>query len=385
MYGKSKSGKLSWRQFSCALAISTALSAGFSQDAFAQSINIEAGTAEPAIPFERQIISTARRPFAGAFLPDGRFLVAERAGGILLINVDRNDAPMRILADADGGFLDIAVAPDFATSRLIYFTHRETGNGVEIVLSRAVFSPDEMTLTNREVLWRQTPPGGGARSGGNIAFDTAGKHIFLTLGDTFRPETAQNPDNARGKLLRLRLDGSVPEDNPFPNARTEVQAQTWTTGHRNPAGVAFAPDGKLWVVDMGPRGGDELNLITRGSNYGWPLVSEGDDYDGPEIPRHATRRETTPPIAHWTPVISPNGLVFYDSDMFPEWRGSAFTAGLSSNSIVRISFDDSGMPHKAQRWDLGERMRYVDVAPDGAIWAIEDGGNIVRLTPKVDP
>ena len=197
-----------------------------------------------------------------------------------------------------------------------------------------------------------------------------------------RPKSAQDPAQTRGKLLRLNLDGSTPADNP----QTEeggVRGQTWTTGHRNPYGLAFAPNGKLWLHEMGPRGGDEFNLIEPGRNYGWPLVSNGDNYDGTPIPRHITRPEFAAPAVYWTPVIAPAGLVFYEGSMFPQWRGSALIGGLRVRSLVRVSFGTNGQPDEAERWNMGARIRDVAVAPDGAVWLIEDNnpGRLLRLTP----
>jgi glucose/arabinose dehydrogenase len=194
------------------------------------------------------------------------------------------------------------------------------------------------------------------------------------------PETAQDPGAARGKILRLNRDGSAPADNPMAG-QAGIRALTWTTGHRNPYGLAFAPDGRLWEHEMGPRGGDELNLILPGKNYGWPVVSNGDQYSGIPIPRHGTHPEFEAPFVYWTPVIAPAGLAFYQGSQFPTWRGSALIGGLVARGLVRIAFESDGA-RQADRWSLGARIRDVAVAPDGAIWIIQDGTNaaLLRLT-----
>ncbi len=244
-------------------------------------------------------------------------------------------------------------------------------------------SGNEAALADASVIWRQTPGGGGGQPGGIIAFSPDGSHLFLSVGDRMQPATAQDPDQARGKVLRLNLDGSTPTDNPLAS-RGGIEAQSWTTGHRNPYGLAFAPDGRLWLHEMGPRGRDELNLIEQGNNYGWPIVSNGNEYGGRDIPDHDTRPEFAPPAVYWTPVIAPAGLAFYEGDLFPQWQGSALIGGLSVRSLVRIAFDAQGRPDQAERWNMGARVRDVAVAPDGAVWILEDAnpGSLRRLTPQ---
>jgi glucose/arabinose dehydrogenase len=184
-----------------------------------------------------------------------------------------------------------------------------------------------------------------------------------------------------GKVIRLRDDGSVPEDNPFFR-QGGVAAQVWSLGHRNPLGLAFAPDGRLWELEMGPRHGDELNLVVKGNNYGYPIVSNGDHYSGAEIPDHDTRPEFSAPKAYWVPAISPAGLVIYDGSQFPQWRGNAFIGGLSSQSLVRVQIDGDDAA-EAERFDMGRRIREIEQGPDGAIWLLEDGGDgrLLKLTP----
>ena len=241
-------------------------------------------------------------------------------------------------------------------------------------------------LVDGQVIWHQTPPGSGYLWGGVLTFDPAGQHLFLAVRDSSRlstdPSGAQDPDRDLGKVLRLNLDGTAPSDNPM-SAAGGVRAQIWTMGHRTAYGLAFAPDGRLWLHEMGPEGGDELNLLEAGANYGWPLVSNGDDYGGPPIPRHATRPEFRPPAIYWNPVIAPGGLAFYDSNLFPAWRGSALITGLQAQVLVRVTVDREGGAREADRWSMDGRIRDVAVAADGAVWLIEDedSGRLLRLTP----
>ncbi|WP_336742192.1 PQQ-dependent sugar dehydrogenase [Aureimonas altamirensis] len=361
----------------------------FGSAAQAQRINAGDRAASNDLPFATQAVADFNTPWAIAFLPDGRMLVTEKPGRIFLVTQDgvkfELDNVPDVLASGQNGMLDIAAAPDFETSSAIYYTYVEPDAGGRLALARATLrmSGDAVSLADATVIWRQTPGGGGGQPGGIIAFDPEGTHLFLSVGERMRPESAQDPEQARGKVLRLNLDGSTPPDNPFAGQGT-VQTQTWTTGHRNPYGLAFAPDGRLWQHEMGPRGGDELNLIEQGQNYGWPIVSNGDEYSGAEIPDHDTRPEFAAPAVYWNPVISPAGLAFYDGEMFPQWQGSALIGGLSVRSLIRISFDADGSADEADRWNMSARIRDVAVAPDGAVWIIEDAnpGRLVRLTPQ---
>lgn len=368
-----------------ALAASLIMQAG----AFAESINAGGRAANPTRPFTARAVAEFDTPWAIAFLPDGRMLVTEKPGRIFLVTQAGQKSELgnvpAVAASGQNGLLDIAIAPDFATSSHVYFTYVEPADGgSRLVLSRANLSETNgrAMLADRSVIWRQTPGGGGGQPGGIIAFDPQGTHLFLTVGDRMQSTSAQDPDQARGKVLRLNLDGSTPSDNPNATAGG-VRAQTWTTGHRNPYGLAFASDGRLWMHEMGPRGGDEFNLIEPGKNYGWPIVSNGDNYSGTPIPRHATRPEFAAPALYWTPVIAPAGLAFYEGNLFPQWRGSALIGGLRVQALVRVAFRSDGQPDEVDRWDMGARIRDVAVAPDGAVWVIEDSdpGRLLRLTP----
>ncbi|GLH78434.1 dehydrogenase [Bradyrhizobium sp. SSBR45G] len=376
------------RTFLALVVAAAALAAAPS--ARAESINAGGRKASAVQPFDAQSIAEFDTPWAIAFLPDGRMLVTEKPGRIFVVTQSGQKTEIgnvpAVVARGQNGLLDIAVSPSFATTSQVYITYTEpNAEGSRLVLTRAVLSlaSDRAMLTDPTVIWRQAPAGGGGQPGGIIAFDPAGTHLFLTVGDRMQPNSAQDPRQARGKVLRLNLDGSTPSDNPMAEDKG-VPAQTWTTGHRNPYGLAFAPDGRLWLHEMGPRGGDELNLIEPGKNYGWPLVSNGDNYDGTPIPRHATRPDLAAPPLYWDPVIAPAGLVFYDGAMFPQWKGSALIGGLRAQALVRVTFGANGQPDEAERWDMGQRIRDVAVAPDGAVWIIEDDspGRLRRLTPS---
>lgn len=358
--------------------------------AHADSINAGERPYSTARPFQVQEVATFNTPWAIAFLPDNRMLVTERGGRMFVATPKGEKTSIgnvpAVVAEGQNGLLDVAVAPDFATSREIYLTYVGKGErGTRLVLARAKFAEvsGKAELNDLTEVWRQTPEGGGGQPGGIIRFDSSGKHLFLTVGDRMQPNSAQDPNAARGKLLRLTLNGTIPADNPHAGAGGIV-GETWTMGHRNPYGLAFAPDGRLWMHEMGPKGGDELNLIEAGKNYGWPIVSNGDNYNGTPIPRHATRPDFVAPLLYWTPVIAPAGMAFYEGALFPAWKGSILIGGLKSHALVRVGFRGDGQPDEADRFDMGARIRDVAVASDGAVWLIEDGpnGRLLRLTPK---
>jgi glucose/arabinose dehydrogenase len=349
--------------------------------------NLATATSAATSSFLIRPVAEFRTPWALAFLPDGRMLVTEEGGRLFLVSPDGAKTDVRNVPTVDtsggDGLLDIAPGPDFARSQQVFFSYVESGRRLVLARAPLLLSKDGAALGTPVVLWRQNVAGGGTHTGGVIAFNPTGSHVFLTVGDFHEPDSVQDPQQARGKVLRLLLDGSVPADNP-QSAAGGVQAQTWTTGHRNPYGLAFSADGRLWLHEMGPRGGDEFNLVERGRNYGWPIVSEGTQYSGAPIPPHASRAEFAAPLAHWTPVISPAGMVFYDGTMFPQWRGSALIGGLSSRGLLRVGFGTDGKPFAAENWDMGARIRDVAIASDGAIWVIEDSerGRLLRLAKR---
>ena len=350
-----------------------------------------ANLAESAPPFAIETIGRFDQPFAMAFLPDGRLLVTEKGGTLRLRGksgaVENVPGVPAVQAGGQGGLLDVAVAPDFATSRMLYLTYAEPGaNGPALALWRGQLreGPDSLGLSGT-VIWRSGSNGPGGQFGATIAFSPDGKYLFLTSGERQRFTPAQDPKQALGKVLRLTLDGKAAPGNPM-YAKGGVEAMTWTSGHRNPYGIAFTPDGRLWEEEMGPQGGDELNLLEPGRNYGWPLVSNGDNYSGQPIPDHPSRPEFAAPVLWWNPVISPGGMIAYSGAMFPQYRGSLLIAGLSSKALIRVSVNGASAK-PADWWNMGTRIRDVAQAPDGAIWVLEDGekgagGTLLRLTPK---
>ena len=370
------------------LTIAMSVLGGFLATAEADGINAGDRQAAETKPFLAEEVASFDTPWALAFLPDSRMLVTEKPGHMFLLTPEGQKTEIanvpKVVASGQIGLLDVSPSPGFATDRSVYITYVAPGkDGSALTLARATLkeADGKAALNDLKVLWTQRPGGGRGQPGGIIAFAPDGKHLFLSSGDRMLPETAQDPEQTMGKVLRLTLDGkAAPDNSDF--AKGGVRAETWTLGHRNPYGLAFAPDGKLWLHEMGPRGGDELNLIEPGKNYGWPEVSNGDNYSGTPIPRHATRPEFAAPPLYWNPVIAPAGMAFYEGKLFPAWKGSALIGGLAATALIRVSFD-GGQPDEADRWDMEARIRDVAVAPDGAVWVIEDDspGRLLRLVP----
>jgi len=342
-------------------------------------------------PFEVTVVEDFDEPWALAFLPDGRALVTEKRGRLVLWSRDDGIAQISGVPEVSyrgqGGFGDVVLHPEFARNGLVYLSYAEAGTqGLSgAAVARARLDLEALQLEDVEVIWRQSPKvTGGGHYGHRIAFD-AQRYLWISSGERQKFDPAQDMASNLGKILRLHADGSVPADNPFAGGGA-VTEQIWSLGHRNPLGLAFDGDGQLWNVEMGPRGGDELNRVERGANYGYPIVSNGDHYSGEDIPDHDTRSDFAAPIVFWNPVISPSSLLFYDADEFPQWRGSAFIGGLSSQSLVRVEFARGGA-YEAERFSMGARIRAVVQGPDGAIWLLEDGGRgsrgrLLRLTSR---
>jgi glucose/arabinose dehydrogenase len=385
-------------------------------------INAGEKTPEPSLPFTMTQVATFNLPWRIAFLPDGRMLVTEKVGAAWLVTQQGAKTPIdnvpAVLYQGQGGMFGMFVSPNYATDHSIYLTYAEPGDGgssLALARARLALADNKASLEGLEVLWHQMPKGRGGQFGAQIAFSPDGRYLFLTVGDRQRMTPAQDPDQELGKILRLTLDGKPAPGNPMagktaagsvplinPPRDTELAktapvvstytfpgpnltpAETWTTGHRTPYGMAFAPDGRLWELEHGPRGGDELNLIEPGKNYGWPLVSYATNYNKVPIPSPDTRPDLTKPVIYWTPVIAPGSLTFYKGAMFPQWRGSALIGGMETQTLNRITFDGKGGAAPAERWSVGHRIRDVEVAPDGAVWMLEDAnpGGLFRVTPK---
>lgn len=329
------------------------------------------------------------KPWAMALLPDGSLLVTEKRGRLYRVWPDgRKSNPIEgvpeVAYGGQGGLGDVILHHTFTYNGIIYLSYAEAGDGGTrgAAVARAVLSVNDEggQLKDLEVIWRQQPKvSGRGHYGHRLAFDKDG-YLFITSGDRQKFTPAQDMQSSMGKIIRLNEDGSVPEDNPFYD-QGGVTAEIWSLGQRNPLGIAFDADGRLWEHEMGPAGGDEFNLIVKGENYGWPIVSNGNHYNGRRIPDHDTRPEFAAPLITWTPVIAPAGFIIYSGDEFPEWRGDGLIGGLQSEGIVRVQFDGD-TAREVERIDMGERIREIEQAADGGLWVLEDGssGELLKLT-----
>jgi len=359
--------------------------------------------AQDELPFAVEPITAFDEPWALAFLPDGRMLVTEKKGSLRVVTQDGSQSrPIEGLPDVDyggqGGLGDVILHPNYDENGVIYISYAEAGvgdtRGAAVVRAELDLGERGGQLMNSEVIWRQYPKVlDDGHYGHRLAFDNDG-FLWITSGERQKFTPAQDMQSNMGKVLRLHEDGSIPSDNPFVNYIDEEPLvdgvgpydEIWTLGHRNPLGIAFDDSGQLWVIEMGPAGGDELNRIVRGQNYGYPIVSNGDHYDGREMPDHDTRPEFTAPVISWTPVISPGDLMIYGGDLFNDWRGDAFAAGLSSQAIIHIRLDGEDAK-EIGRYDMSARIRSIEEAPDGSIWVLEDErgdsqGRLLKLTPR---
>lgn len=342
------------------------------------------------MPFVVTPVATLDGPWAMAFLPDGRILVTDKRGALEVLSADGTQKGSvsgvpAVVYEGQGGLGDVALHPKFADNGLVYISYAEAGDGntAGAAVARAKLALDTAgggALENLEVIWRQTPKvDGRGHYGHRLLFGPDGL-LYITSGERQKFTPAQDYGTNLGKIVRLNDDGSTPVGNPFVD-QGAVAAQAWTLGHRNPLGIAFDLTGRLWNIEMGPAGGDELNVVDWGGNYGWPEVSNGDHYDGRTIPNHRTRFDFHAPSLSWNPSISPSSLLFYSGDEFPQWRGNAFVGGLSSEALLRIEVDGA-QAREADRFPMGKRIRAVTQGPDGAIWLLEDGagGRLLKLT-----
>jgi aldose sugar dehydrogenase len=358
-------------------------------------IQTATGPASRDLPFAIQEIARFSEPWAMTFLPgSNRALITERGGTLKLWEaggavIDVAGVP-RVDHGGQGGLGDVALHPDFASNGLVYLSFAEAGEGnvrgAAVGRGRLVEAGNGARLENFQVIWRQLPKTEGrGHYGHRLAFSPDGRYLFISNGDRQLFDPAQDNSQHLGTIVRLTADGGTPPDNPLAG-QGAVQAQLWSWGHRNPLGLAFDGEGRLWSHEMGPRHGDEFNQIVRGRNYGYPVVSEGDHYDGARIPRHATRPEFEAPHIAWTPAVSPAGLAWYDGALFPAWRGSFFMGGLSGQSLLRIAIEN-GRARVADTWAMGRRIREVEPGPDGSLYVLVDtrggsGGELLRLTPR---
>ena len=353
--------------------------------------NIVTGSAGSRL--EGKVVSEFGSPWAMSFIDSKNLLVTTKAGELWLINTSGEKSLVsgvpKVFAGGQGGLGDIVTHPNFLQNSLIYISYINSDNAGKTryasVIRASLERSDRPHLKNLELIWDQLP----ARSGKGhfshrIAFGLDGTQhagkVFITSGDRQEQTPAQDWNMALGKIIRLNDDGTVPTDNPFQD-KGNLAKTFWTVGHRNALGLAFAKNGELWAHEMGPRHGDELNLIVAGENYGWPIVSEGNHYSGLKIPIHETRPEFMEPKLYWVPTVAPSGLIFYQGDEFSEWKGNAFIGGLKSKALVLIGFNN-GKPFEAERFSWSKRVREVEMDHDGAIWVLEDGpsGRLIKFT-----
>ena len=346
-------------------------------------------------PFTVTEIASFSTPWAMEFLPGSGVpktnmaLLTEKEGKLWLVNVADGSrtavsgVPAVHMA-GQGGLGDVMPHPDFAGNQRIYLSFVEAGpsgtSGAALGFGHLDLSnPSAPALRDFKVIWRQQPKvTGDGHFSHRIAFGPDG-FLYLTSGERQKMTPAQEFSGNLGKVLRLTPEGAPAPGNPWAS-RGGIAAEFWTMGHRNGLGLQFAPDGRLWESEMGPQGGDEINLILPGKNYGWPRVSNGSHYGGADIPDHKPGDGFEAPKVWWTPSVSPGAMLIYTGDKFPNWKGDALVGALSGKAFIRVDIDGD-KARKADQWDMGQRIRAVDQGPDGSVYLLEDGGRLLRLDP----
>ena len=357
--------------------------------------------------FTTKTVATFDEPWAMTALPRKgneslKLLVTQKTGELFVVDtatgtkIKITGLP-KVAYGGQGGLGDIILAPDFATSNNVYMSYVEAGTGSDsnrfgakvIKAKLSGLDADAPSLQDITSIWQQTPKlKGQGHYSHRLLFSPGGKYLYISSGERQEKTPAQDMSVNLGKIIRLKPNGTVPNDNPFTQNNSDIAAQFWTIGHRNVLGIAFDDTGRLWAHEMGPRGGDEFNLIEKGKNYGWPLVSNGRNYSGTNIPNHDTRPEFAAPKISWTPVISPSSMSIYQSGThndFPAWQGNVLISGLSSKALIVVSLDNNSHNDSASeryRYDMGERIRGV-LNVDGEVWLLEDGNNakLLKLQP----
>ena len=362
-----------------------------------------ANTEKPT--FTTKIVASFDEPWAMTALPrihnqPLKLLITQKAGELLIVDTATgvktsvNGVP-KVAYGGQGGLGDIILAPDFATSNNIYISYVEAGTGSDsnkfgakvIKATLTGLDTDAPRLQAITPIWEQTPKlKGQGHYSHRLLFSPDGQYLYISSGERQEKTPAQDMSVNLGKIIRLHPDGSVPADNPFAQNGSDIATQFWTIGHRNVLGMAFDDKGRLWAHEMGPRGGDEFNLIEKGNNYGWPVVSNGRNYSGTDIPDHDTRPDFVAPKISWTPVISPSSISIYQTGKyndFPAWQGNALISGLSSKALIVVTLDDNNGAAERYRYDMGERIRSV-LTVDGQVWLLEDGdkGRLLQLLPR---
>ncbi len=367
--------------------------------ALAASLNIAPAAAQSE-PFEvtgtdgvqlnAEPLGAFDSPWAMTFLPDGKMVVSEKTGSLIILEADgkrigKITGVPKTKVSGQGGFGDVILHPDFENNSFVYISYVEWDgkkSGAVVDQAELRFTALGGALINKKRIWTQTPKADTSRHYSHrLVFGPEG-HLYITSGDRGKQKPAQDMSGALGKIIRLKDDGSIPEDNPFAT-QGGLQGQFWSIGHRNMLGADFDANGQLWAHEMGPRHGDELNKIQKGANYGWPVVSDGKNYSGLNIPDHETSDLYEKPAISWVPSIAPSSLVIYDGAEFEDWKGNAFIGGLRSTAIIRVSLEgDKGVEKARYSWDM--RVREIEQGPDGALYVLEDGpdGRLLRITQK---
>lgn len=339
----------------------------------------------------QEVVRGLEHPWGLSFLPDGSALVTERPGRLRLLRDGKLSAPIagvpKVYAQSQGGLLDVVLSPDFARDRLVYLSYSEEGDGKSgTAVGHGRLSEDGTQLSDFKVIFRQLPKlSGGQHYGSRLVFDGKG-YLFISLGENNQRPTAQDLDKHQGKIVRLKVDGQVPQDNPFVSQKG-AKPEIWSYGQRNPQGLALNPwTGALWQNEHGPRGGDELNIIERGANYGWPLATRGINYSGLKIPeaKGETLAGGTEPIYWWAKSPGVSGMAFYDARQHPQWQHSVFIGALAEALLIRLKLDgDKIVAEERLLADRKDRIRDVRVGPDGAVYVLTDApdGAVLRLTP----
>jgi aldose sugar dehydrogenase len=374
-------------------AIATALAGGFCAAGPATAIITNApAPAEPTSIKVESIAKGLEHPWGLQFLPDGRMLVTERPGRLRIVGKDGElSKPIagvpKVAAVGQGGLLDVLLAPDFDKTGTIYFSYGEPRgwfeNGTSVARAKLVTDGDGGHLEDVKVIFQQQPAANSPHHFGSRLVWARDGTLFVTTGERNKlRKEAQNPANDIGKIIRINRDGSAPADNPrLPGWAPEV----WSIGHRNVQGAALRPDtGKLYTVEHGAQGGDELNHPEKGKNYGWPIITYGIDYDGSKIGEGSEKPGMEPAVYYWKPSIATSGLAFYTGNLFPGWKGNAFVGGLAGQHIERLVLDgDKVVAAEKLLVDREKRIRDIRQGPDGALWVLtdEDDGEILRITP----
>ncbi|WP_435949212.1 PQQ-dependent sugar dehydrogenase [Psychrobacter sp. DM8] len=354
--------------------------------------------------FTTQAVATFNEPWAMTALPKTgndalKLLVTQKSGELLVVDTQTGAKTQvagvpEVAYGGQGGLGDVTLAPDFRMTNAIYISHAEAGSGADsnkygarvIKATLSGLDTDKPSLQNISTIWQQNKKiDGQGHYSHRLLFSPDGRYLYISSGDRQEKQPAQDMSLNLGKIIRLHPDGTIPSDNPYAN-NNDISAQFWSTGHRNVLGMAFDESGRLWSNEMGPRGGDEYNLIVKGNNYGWPVVSNGRNYSGTDIPDHDTRPEFEPPKVSWTPVISPSSLSIYTSGSqndFPAWQGKALMSGLSSKALIVVDMDAAGSASERYRYDMGARIRNVTTV-EGQVWLLEDGddGRLLQLLPQ---